>query len=153
MSMTFGATKPVNHPKYGQILASVFPDVWLNDRNYIDPYDVYEVGTVNPDYRPDLDINLSNANAEMIINLLGYAVEDGCFSANIDEFIARATQYLQKKVGKPSAGIKTEVTIGAQGCTMYDCGTPDGYNERTILRIVVMAREGKKMGATEISGG
>ncbi|MES1991877.1 MAG: hypothetical protein V4441_13135 [Pseudomonadota bacterium] len=43
----------------------------------------------NPGYMPICDMNISSGNAEGILELIGYKVIDGCFHAEINDFIAR----------------------------------------------------------------
>ena len=102
----------------------------------------------NPNYNPEHDLNLSNHNAGEVFDVLGYDVYAG--SIPIDEFIARATQWLQKNIGKPSAQEPTTVDKTPHGPTIYSGGKPEGYFNDVIMRMNKIARDGKQMGATHV---
>ena len=102
----------------------------------------------NPNYNPEHDLNLSNYNAGEVFTELGYDVYAG--SIPIDEFIARATQWLQKNIGKPSAQEPTTVDKRPDGPTIYSGGKPEGYFNDVIMRMNKIARDGKQMGATHV---
>ena len=102
----------------------------------------------NPNYNPEHDLNLSNHNAGEVFDVLGYDVYAG--SIPIDEFIARATQWLQKNIGKPSAQEPTTVDKRPDGPTIYSGGKPEGYFNVLIMRMNKIARDGKQMGATHV---
>ena len=102
----------------------------------------------NPNYTPEHDLNLSNHNAGEVFDVLGYDVYAG--SIPIDEFIARATQWLQKNIGKPSAQEPTTVDKRPDGPTIYSGGKPEGYFNDVIMRMNKIARDGKQMGATHV---
>ena len=102
----------------------------------------------NPNYNPEHDLNLSNHNAGEVFDVLGYDVYAG--SIPIDEFIARATQWLQKNIGKPSAQEPTTVDKRPDGPTIYSGGKPEGYFNDVIMRMNKIARDGKQMGATHV---
>lgn len=114
------------------------------DRNFDgDPKDF-----MNPNYNPEHDLNLSNANAGEVFDVLGYDVNDG--SVPIDEFIARVTQWLQKNIGKPSAPQDAEVEKTPGGMTAISGGKREGYYNDVIMRMNKIARDGKAMGATHV---
>ena len=98
---------------------------------------------INPNYDPDHDLNLSNANAYEVFDVLGYDVYDG--SVPIDEFIARATQWLQKNIGKPS-----QEQPATQDGNIISGGKREGYYNDVIMRMNKIARDGKRMGATHV---
>ena len=102
----------------------------------------------NPNYNPEHDLNLSNHNAGEVFDVLGYDVYAG--SIPIDEFIARATQWLQKNIGKPSAQEPTTVDKRPDGPTIYSGGKPEGYFNDVIMRMNKIARDGKQMGPTHV---
>jgi len=96
-SMSFSARKfdkekgyyyPVtgDQPKYE-------PDFYKRDW----PYD--KDPKPNPDYDPEEDLSLSNANMREVMDALGYDTED---TIPIDEFIGKATQFLKQSIGKQS---------------------------------------------------
>ena len=103
---------------------------------------------INPNYDPEHDLNLSNANAYEVFDVLGYDVYDG--SVPIDEFIARATQWLQKNIGKPSQAQEPETEKTPGGMTMTSGGKREGYYNDVIMRMNKIARDGKRMGATHV---
>ena len=71
------------------------PDVYKADY----PYDADP--KPNPDYKPELDLTLANANMREVFAELGYGTDlEDMPNIPIDEFIARTTQWLQKAIGK-----------------------------------------------------
>ena len=110
-----------------------------------------EEAPANPDYKPDLDLTLSNSNMREVMAKLGYPTdleERGPFP--IDEFIAKTTQWLQKAIGKPSPGQEPQVQKTQHGATMISGGKPQGYFNRAIKQMNYIAREGKREGATHV---
>ena len=103
---------------------------------------------LNPKYNPQHDLNLSNLNAGEVFDALGYDVYAG--SIPIDEFIARATQWLQKNIGKPSPEQEPEVDKTPGGMTSISGGKREGYFNDVIMRMNKIARDGKSMGATHV---
>lgn len=103
---------------------------------------------INPDYKPEHDLNLSNYNAGEVFDALGYDVYAG--SIPIDEFIAKATQWLQKNIGKPSPEQEPEVDKAPGGMTVIGGGKREGYFNDVIMRMNKIARDGKAMGATHV---
>ena len=103
---------------------------------------------INPDYDPDHDLNLSNANAAEVFDVLGYDVYDS--SVPIDEFIARATQWLQKNIGRPSQAQEPETEKTSGGPTIISGGKREGYFNDVIMRMNKIARDGKRIGATHV---
>ena len=103
---------------------------------------------INPDYDPEHDLNLSNANAAEVFDVLGYDVYFG--SVYIDEFNASATQVLQKNIGRPSQAQEPETEKTPGGMTMTSGGKREGYYNDVIMRMNKIARDGKRMGATHV---
>jgi len=165
-SMNISPVSKKKTEKFPQgIWSSVFPREWTAYLDYeemqrqgktdIDYYHADEEIPKNPNFRDDLDLNLSNSNMVHILgDVLGFQGDssDG-FLIPINEFIARATQWLQQSVGKLSAEVPTDVSKGAQGATMVDMGRQEGYENKIIIHAVKIAREGKQMGATHIGAG
>lgn len=111
----------------------------------------YEEEVPNPLFRPELDINLGNRNARLVLDALGYEMdEEGFWQDTIDTFINKARSYLRSTIGKQSKGFDDVVTT--DGPYMVDCGLPTGYIEKQVHRLVVLAQEGKQRGATVIYG-
>lgn len=144
------------------IWSSVFPGEWTQWADYEEmqrqgkhPSDYYaadEELPQNPNFRDDLNFNRSNTNMVHIMrDVLGFPGDssDG-FLIPINEFIARATQWLQQSVGKRSAEIPTDISKGVGGATMIDVGREEGYDNKAIIQAVKIAREGKRLGATHI---
>ena len=67
-----------------------------------------------------------------------------------DEFIARATQWLQKNIGKPSQAQDAEVDDQPNKITTISGGKREGYFNDVIMRMNKIARDGKRMGATHV---
>jgi len=151
MSMNFTpmALKDLNGR---QVWSSVFPSSWTSPYIYGDGF-IYDPETDmddygNPDYRPQYDLNLSNSNACSIMNILGFKADEYDYHIEINEFIAVARQWLIKNFGKLSEEIKAV----QEGNVVYG-GKTEGYFNTRIHAMVVLAKEGKEMGATHVSLG
>jgi hypothetical protein len=121
------------------------PDVYKADY----PYDADP--KPNPDYKPELDLTLSNANMRQVMDELGYPTDlEDVAPFPIDEFIAKTTQWLQKAIGKPSPEQKPDIVKQPYGATMISGGKPEGYFNRIIKRMNEIARTGKAKGATHV---
>ena len=162
-SMNLAPVQKKKHEKYPQgIWSSVFPREWTADLDYaeiekqgktfIDYYHADEEPPRNPHVRDDLDFNRSNANMVHILSdVLGFQGDSGDgFLIPINEFIARATQWLQQSVGRRSAEVPTNITKD-DGPTMVDMGRREGYDNEAIIQAVKIAREGKQLCATHMS--
>jgi len=121
------------------------PDVYKADY----PYDADP--KPNPDYKPELDLNLANANMRQVFDELGYStdIEDSP-PIDINEFIGRTTQWLKKAINKPSPEEPTTVDRSGGGATMISGGKPEGYFNEVIMRMNKIARIGKQHGATHV---
>jgi hypothetical protein len=120
MSMTFYAGTLI-----GGLLTSVFDRRLLTEGTWVEtPCGAGDL-LPNPDYRPELDINLANGNASGVLACLGYDVEDGMFDAPIDEFLGRIAKATH----------------------------PHQYVVATFGRLETLAELGKAAGATHIYGG
>lgn len=177
-SMDFSPIAKKHHPKFGEIWSSVIPD---EKTSYIDydemkrqgktwmDYDDLDGPPKNPNYDPNYELNLSNVMMTKIMNdVLGFSGDssDG-FHIPIDEFLARATAWLRQNLDKPSEEIPTEFhkrevgfafdadlgvdRIQPKGPRMISGGRPEGYVNDVIMKMVKLAREGKKLGATHVS--
>jgi len=121
------------------------PDVYKADY----PYDADP--KPNPDYKPELDLTLANANMREVFAELGYGTDlEDMPNIPIDEFIARTTQWLQKAIGKPSPEQEPEVDATPGGATMIRGGKPEGYFNQVIKQMNHIARVGKENGATHV---
>jgi hypothetical protein len=127
---------------------------WAFPADALDPYiwpeDPDAEPSPNPAYRPELDINLSNANAQAVLAALGYEVADGCFSAPAQEFAARAAAWLQSHLDRPSAEVEARVDAAPGRATFIDCGLPAGYFNATIRRLSVFAHAAVAAGAVRV---
>jgi hypothetical protein len=94
------------------------------------------------------DFQNPNYNAGEVFDELGYDVYAG--SIPIDEFIARATQWLQKNIGRPSPEQEPQVDKTPGGMTSISGGKREGYFNDVIMRMNKIARDGKSMGATHV---
>ena len=145
MSISFYAGKRV-----GDSVTWVFDKDEITERFYKDYMD--DEGTPNPAYRPELDVNMSNRNAAYVLFQLGIALEDGYFSTPVEEFINRCTNLLKGSLKGRKQGILTTVQAEPGYATMIDCGVEQGYVERQVLRLSILAQEGKARGAEVIYG-
>jgi hypothetical protein len=136
---------------------------WVSDTDSGDRYapdfyknlDKYTYGDeeapMNPDYKEELDLSLSNASMREVFATLGYPTDlEDRSPFPIDEFIARTTQWLQKAIGKPSPEQKPDIVKQPYGATMISGGKPEGYFNRIIKRMNEIARTGKAKGATHV---
>ncbi len=135
-------------------------NVWTGDVDSGDRYhpDVYKADypydaepKANPNYKPELDLTLSNANMRDVFAELGYPTdleEQSPFP--IDEFIAKTTQWLQKHIDKRSKEEPTTVDKNPNGPTMIRGGKPEGYYNQAIMQMNSIARTGKQNGATHV---
>ncbi len=130
---------------------------WVFTRDELNPGDWvmnpetgWEEEVPNPSYRADLDINVATRNARIILDALGYELDDeGFWSDSITTFLSRGQAYLRSRLGKQSKGFDDVISEGP-GPRMIDCGLPNGYAEKQIHRLVVMAQEGQSRGAVTI---
>ena len=118
------------------------PDFYQTDW----PYD--KAPTPNPDYNPEEDLSLSNANMREVMDALGYDAED---NIPIDEFIGKATQFLKKSIGKLSPAEPDQVDQKAGGGAFIDAGKPEGYFQKAVMAMSKIARIGKERGGTHVT--
>jgi hypothetical protein len=105
----------------------------------------------NPLYIEDAAINVSNANAEAIRDVLG--LDPDTMDAPIDAVQRAALRWLNSasaadETGQPARRIAPEP--GSQGCTIYDFGRPADYLADRLTAILRMAHRGRSLGATHI---
>lgn len=127
---------------------------YYNDDFYKDP-DKYDgdddESALNPNYKPELDLTLSNASMREVFHELGYPTDlEDRAPFPVDEFIARTTQWLQKNIGKLSPEQPTQVAKTPHGATMISGGRPEGYFNRVVKQMNQIARTGKQNGATHV---
>ena len=145
-SMSFHAYK--KDPKDNYFSMVTGDEDRYQDTVYKTDFDGNPNDFLNPKYNPQHDLNLSNANAREVFDELGYDMDSG--SVPIDEFIARATQWLQKNIGRPSPEQEPEVEKTPGGMTSVSGGKREGYFNDVIMRMNRIARDGKAMGATHV---
>jgi hypothetical protein len=98
-------------------------------------------GATTIDFVKDLDINMSNGKARMVLNALGIPdTDDLCGHMDRVQFANLCASWLQQHIGKQSAKIETSVTRGAVGATFIDCGVPEGYINQRIRQLSETAR-------------
>lgn len=116
--------------------------------NHADGYKLYEPVPGNH------GANLSNRNAFIVLAALGVDDLDmSCGGMPIDEFMGKAQSWLQAHIGKPSTKVETKVDVGDKRCTMVDFGIDEGYVNRRIREMVMLAQDGKAKGATHFTWG
>lgn len=141
-------------PKYGTVWSSVLPD---NPYYLYDPKDPHGLKDTNkepeknPDYDPDYEFSLSNHNMEAMFDELGIPGDGEDYHTPIDQFIALATQWLKKHIGKRTGKEEPTVSSASDQPTMITGGRPEGYFNEKIIRAVRIAKIGKENGATHIS--
>jgi len=145
-SMSFHAYKKNPGENYFSMVTG--DEDQYSDQVYKTDFDGDPKDFMNPKYNPQHDLNLSNHNAGEVFDVLGYDVYAG--SIPIDEFIARATQWLQRNIGKPSQAQEPNVDKTPGGMTMTSGGKREGYFNDVIMRMNKIARDGKSMGATHV---
>jgi hypothetical protein len=98
-------------------------------------------GATTIEFVKDLDINMSNDNAWMVLNALGILdTDDLCGRMDRVQFANLCASWLQQHIGKQSAKIETSVTRGVVGATFIDCGVPEGYINQRIRQLSETAR-------------
>lgn len=97
-------------------------------------------------------VNVSNGNAGLIVQQLGYGLEDGTFFVPIDEFIARAKGWLDANV-RPSPMLPHVIDEQPGRATFIHYGLPEGYLQRQIGRLLDLAIRGKDAEATHVFAG
>ncbi len=121
------------------------PEVYRND------YPMDKDPTPNPSYKPELDLNLANTNMRQVFDELGYSTDiEESPPIDINEFIGRTTQWLQKAIDKPSPEEPVTVDKNPGGPTMYSGGKREGYFNEVIIAMNKIARIGKERGATHV---
>lgn len=147
MSMTFYAAQSIFQFQIGE---RVFTRRETSE--YVHPAndevcDVFSLPE-NPDYRPELDINVSNQNFGLVIRTLGYEYGEGDFMTPAFEFLAACRSWLAKNLNKPSTSIPATPMFGREN--FIDCGVPENYLNRTIYRLAVFAAAAVERGGTVI---
>ena len=98
-------------------------------------------GVTTIDFVKDLDIDMSNGKARMVLNALGITdTDDLCGEMDRVQFASLCASWLQQHIGRQSAEIEESVTRGAFGATFIDCGVPEGYINQRIRQLSEAAR-------------
>ncbi len=179
MSMNLYAYKEDSEGNYrfafprGWMEEAIYPEgfdhgKWVNDPDY-------ELKPIkNWAYRPELELNLTNSNMIYIIyEVLGLTNEDYIsrnedgdiysFIIPVDIFLTVTQVWLQKRLGETTGAVPGHeyprhvkvvhdgnVATIHRGPRVFEGGRREGYDEQTVYRMVVIANEGKKNGATHI---
>jgi hypothetical protein len=102
---------------------------------------------------PKASVNMSNRNADIVLSALGVTLENGFFEVGVEEFINRCTQFLRQSMTKGQQQKLDDVVHAEQGrVTIVDCGLPEGYVEQRVHQLVILAQEGKTLGANVVYG-
>jgi hypothetical protein len=100
-------------------------------------------GATTINFVAELNINMSNSNAAMVLDALGIPDTDClCGHMNRTQFANLCTSWLQQHIGKQSAEIDASIARGVLGATFIDCGVREGYINQQIRRLSEAARAG-----------
>lgn len=80
---------------------------------------------VEPVMDVDACVNLSNANAGMLLGILGYDTEYLCGSTDAEDFLGRCLVALAEE--RDGAAVSSATVSMPGGGTWVDCGLPAGY--------------------------
>lgn len=98
------------------------------------------------DVSDELDVNLANTNARMMLSILG--IEDGgdlCGMVPADQFLGAVMLAMAEE--RDDSGVPAvEVTPGQSGATMIDCGLPEGYFASRFAALYDLAAEANRLG-------
>jgi hypothetical protein len=109
MSVTFVAATTTQHPEWGVVIAPVR----------------------SADH---LSVNVSNGNAALILERLGYSVEPWG-EATGDELLGRV---MVANVGRDDTGVAAAEDRGVNGAILVDCGVRDGYFTDVMDRLAAL---------------
>ncbi|MDD4937336.1 MAG: hypothetical protein PHT60_16355 [Acidiphilium sp.] len=99
-------------------------------------------------------INMCNANALDVLERLGYpdmSVSDE--PVPIEEFLERTTQALRRSIDRPSPALETRTCQTGYGMAIIIGGRQEGYVEKRLHQLAIMARECRDLGATHLGWG
>lgn len=97
------------------------------------------------DIDDELDVNVSQANAVVLLNALGLPVEDLSGSAAAQDFLGRVILALAD-VGDDTGIAATVTRSNPQGMTFIDCGVRPGYKADVFGRLFELATEAVRLG-------
>lgn len=102
------------------------------------------------DVSDDLDVNVANTNARLLLVALGIDDEDGdlCGTVEAEQFLGAVL--LAMASDRDDSGVASAVIGGAEvgqsGATMIDCGLPAGYFADRFASLHALAAEAVRLG-------
>jgi len=96
-------------------------------------------------------INMCNANALDVLEKLGFpetSVSD--VPVPIDDFLDRTTRALRGSIDRPSPAMEVRTSQTDYGMVFIIGGRVEGYVQKRLHQLAVMARESRANGATHI---
>jgi len=106
--------------------------------------------SVNDRTAEHLRLNLSNVNIVSLFDALGLKIESHGAVVPVDDFLRTASNWLQKNLGKPSVAREPRIDQGEGRTMIVIGGARQGYFNRRIHQAVLLAQEGKELGANHI---
>lgn len=97
------------------------------------------------------DINMCNSNALDVLEGLGFpdmSVSD--VPVPIEEFLDRTTRALRGSIDRPSPALEVRTNRTDYGMAIIIGSRPEGYVQKRLHQLAVMARESRAKGATHI---
>lgn len=104
-SMDFSPVKKANHPDHGEYWSWALPKEWTDE--YLSADYSRDEFPSNPNYRPDLALNMSNRNARIVMDALGVPGDGEGYHMEINQFINLCVSWLRQHLNKPSKGFDT----------------------------------------------
>lgn len=104
----------------------------------IHPYPVLDVSD-------ELDVNLANQNARMVLDRLGLS-EGGELCGTVPADVFLGAVMLAMSSDRDDSGIPAYDISGGYGPRMIDCGLPAGYFTQTFERLHNLATEAVRLG-------
>jgi hypothetical protein len=96
-------------------------------------------------------INMCNSNALDVLESLGYPEMSTCESpVPIEVFLERVTAALRRSIDRPSPVLETRTTRTDLGMVIIIGGRVEGYIQKRLHQLAIMARECRDAGATHI---
>ena len=104
--MQFYAWKKTKTPDGEELFDIAFPEEWTRELNndYMSPTFQDDEDIPNPNYKPELNLDMSQRNAQIVMSALGLSPSDEGFNMPIDQFINLARHWLKTHINKPSTG-------------------------------------------------
>lgn len=96
-------------------------------------------------------INMCNSNALDVLESLGYPeMSESDTPIPIEVFLERVTAALRRSIDRPSPAIETHAVHSATSMSIIVGGRVEGYVQKRLHQLAVMARECRDAGATHI---